>query len=84
MTILQFGEGNFLRGFADRMIEGMNRSSGFDGHVQIVQPREKESDAARLLNARGGRYHVVLRGIEQGTAVERIEERKEVVRRNAT
>ena len=74
MTILQFGEGNFLRGFADRMIEGMNRSSGFDGHVQIVQPREKESDAARLLNARGGRYHVVLRGIEQGTAVERIEE----------
>ena len=34
-----------------RMIEEMNRSSGFDGHVQIVQPREKESDAARLLNA---------------------------------
>ncbi|MBP5321217.1 MAG: tagaturonate reductase [Kiritimatiellae bacterium] len=74
MVILQFGEGNFLRCFADRMIEGMNRNAGLAATVQIVQPRERESEAARLLNARGGRFHIALRGMEGGRPVERIEE----------
>ncbi len=36
--VLQFGEGNFLRGFVDWMIDGMNRKGLFGGRVVVVQP----------------------------------------------
>ena len=36
--IIQFGEGGFLRGFADWMIHKINKSSDFNGSVVVVQP----------------------------------------------
>lgn len=36
--ILQFGEGNFLRAFANWMIHEMNKKAGFDAGVVVVQP----------------------------------------------
>ena len=35
---LQFGEGNFLRGFVDWMIDRLNKEADFDGGVVVVQP----------------------------------------------
>ncbi len=73
--ILQFGEGNFLRCFIDWMVQRMNDRAGFDGAVQIIQPIGDElSEASRILNARGGRYHTCLRGFMDGRQVEEIEE----------
>ena len=73
--VLQFGEGNFLRGFVDWMIQGMNERAGFDGAVQIIQPRGTELNVtSKLLNARGGRYHTCLRGVSGGKTVEEIGE----------
>ena len=73
--ILQFGEGNFLRCFIDWMVQKMNDNAAFDGAVQIIQPiGEKLSPPAEILNARGGRYHTCLRGVENGETLEEIEE----------
>ena len=36
--VLQFGEGNFLRGFVDWMIDKLNKENGGDYGVTIVQP----------------------------------------------
>ena len=73
--ILQFGEGNFLRCFIDWMVQRMNDRAGFDGQVQIIQPiGDKLCVPSEILNARGGKYHTCLRGIEAGKTVEEIEE----------
>ena len=38
--VIQFGEGGFLRGFADWMIQKVNDATDFDGSVVVVQPIE--------------------------------------------
>lgn len=64
VRVLQFGGGNFLRCFADRMIDRMNAAGLFDGGVVIVQRSEVET-----LNAQGGCYTVVSRGVSDGETV---------------
>lgn len=67
ITILQFGEGNFLRGFADWMIDKIN-SDGLTAHgVAVVQPIEQ--GISDLLNQQDGLYHVTLQGIKNGQPV---------------
>ncbi len=39
--IIQFGEGGFLRGFFDWMLQKMNDANVFDGSAVVVQPIEK-------------------------------------------
>ena len=73
--ILQFGEGVFLRCFADWMVQRMNDRAGFDGAVQIIQPRHAElREESAALNAAGGRYRVILRGLSGGRSVETAED----------
>jgi tagaturonate reductase len=72
--VMQFGEGNFMRAFIDWMIQRMNATAGFGAAVQVVQPRgTKPGGAAEALNAQGGKYTVVLRGLVDGNAVETFE-----------
>src|SRR5262245_54220840 len=71
-TVLQFGSGRFLRAFADLFIHQANESASPVGKVVVVQSTGGER--AGGLNHQGGRYHVVVRGLEGGTAVERVEE----------
>ena len=40
VKVIQFGEGGFLRGFADWMIQKMNEQTDFNGSVAVVQPIE--------------------------------------------
>lgn len=70
-SILQFGSGRFLRAFADLFIHQQNQGSNPPGKVVIVQ--STGGDRAGGLNTQGGRYHVVLRGIENGQVVDRVE-----------
>ena len=70
-TVLQFGSGRFLRGFADLFISHANTGGQNIGRVVIVQ---STGDArAAGLNQGGGRYHVVVRGYENGEVVDRVE-----------
>src|SRR5438105_12840016 len=70
-TILQFGTGRFLRAFADRFIHQANEEGQDVGRVVVVQ--STGDDAANRLNAAGGKYHVVVRGLENGQRVDRVE-----------
>lgn len=69
--ILQFGEGNFLRAFADWMIQKMNRKIGFNAGVNVVQPLA--SGMVEMLNKQDGLYHVYLKGMKNGEAVKEYE-----------
>ncbi len=63
-TVIQFGEGNFLRGFFDYFLDVMNKKGLYDGKAVVVQPRAGGKCA--LLNAQDCKYNLYLRGIENG------------------
>src|SRR5260370_452690 len=70
-TILQFGTGRFLRAFADRFIHQANEDGQNVGRVVIVQ--STGSDVADQINAVGGKYQILVRGLENGAVVDRAE-----------
>ena len=59
---IQFGEGGFLRGFADWMIQKINDSTDFEGSVVVVQPIEK--GLCGLLEKQNCVYTHLIRGTE--------------------
>lgn len=67
--VLQIGEGNFLRAFADYLIDIMNEKNLFSGSVVLCQPIER--GLCDEINAQNGLYTLVLRGIESGEVVEK-------------
>jgi len=69
--IVQFGEGNFLRAFADWMVTRMNRQTDFNASVVVVQPRA--GGAVARLQAQDCLYHVHLQGLSQGQVVDTFE-----------
>src|SRR5690242_18663173 len=66
--VVQFGEGNFLRGFADWMIDTMNNRGLFNGHAVVVQPMKQ--GMVKVLNEQDGIYTLLLRGTHNGQPVE--------------
>ena len=67
-TILQFGEGAFLRGFVDWMVDVANEKGCFNAGVTIIQPLP--TGTADLLNEQDGLYTLLLRGVEGGRPCE--------------
>lgn len=63
-TIIQFGEGNFLRGFFDYFLDGMNKKGLYDGKAVVVQPIAM--GRSQELNEQDCKYNLYLRGIENG------------------
>jgi tagaturonate reductase len=70
-TILQLGAGRFLRGFFDRFVQEANDAGRDVGRVVVVQ--STAGRRAELLSKSGGSYHVLVRGIESGEIVDRVE-----------
>ena len=68
--MIQFGEGGFLRGFADWMLQIANEKKVFDGKVVVVQPIEK--GMCDMLTAQGCVYTHLCRGAE-GVDVKKID-----------
>ena len=60
--IIQFGEGGFLRGFADWMIQKVNDTTDFGGSVVVVQPIE--NGMCNMLTKQNCVYTHICRGIE--------------------
>ena len=63
-TVIQFGEGNFLRGFFDWFLDGLNKQGLYDGKAVVVQPRAGGKTAG--LVEQNCKYNLYLRGIENG------------------
>ena len=68
VRVLQYGEGNFLRAFADWKIDILNEKTDFNGNVVIVQPLKR--GLGDMLNEQKGLYTTVLRGVQGGKTVE--------------
>lgn len=66
-TIIQFGSGNFLRGFADHFIHILNEKGLYDGKAVIVQPTK--GGKTSIINEQKGRYNLFLRGIKNGEEI---------------
>lgn len=66
-TILQFGTGRFLRGFADVFIDQMNKQGLYSGKIVVVQPTAGKT--YETINRYHGVYHLFLRGVDQGKTV---------------
>ena len=67
--VLQFGEGNFLRGFVDWMIDRLNKENGGDYGVVLVQPLSSPM-LDKFINDQDGLYDLYLRGLLNGEKVE--------------
>ncbi|MCR4950079.1 MAG: tagaturonate reductase [Solobacterium sp.] len=67
--VLQFGEGNFLRAFADYWFDVSNEKAGWNGKCVLVTPI---SGALHdIINDQEGLYTLYLRGRENGEKVDR-------------
>ena len=67
VRVLQFGDGNFLRGFADWIVDILNEKTDFNGDIQIVRPLRKGS--TKKNDEQDGLYHVALMGLQNGKRV---------------
>lgn len=77
-TVIQFGEGVFLRGFAEDFLHKMNEQGTYDGKAVIVQPRN--SNKVEALNKQNCEYTLILRGVHKGKEVNDFIEVKSVSR----
>jgi tagaturonate reductase len=68
IRVLQFGQGNFLRGFVDWQLDVLNEQCGLDFGVVVVRPTSRSK--APLLDTQGGRYTTVLRGLDAQGALQ--------------
>ena len=66
--VLQFGEGNFLRAFADYWFDMANEKAGWNGKCVLVQPIAQ--GLAEQINRQEGLYTLYLRGRQNGEKVD--------------
>ncbi len=69
IKVVQFGEGNFLRTFVDYYFDNLN-AKGYDYSVSIVKPIPFGS--LENFKKQNNKYHVILRGMENGNEVEKV------------
>ncbi|MBQ8204049.1 MAG: tagaturonate reductase [Clostridia bacterium] len=65
--IIQFGEGGFLRGFADWMVKILNEEADFNAAVTVVQPIKQ--GMCETLSKQNCNYTHIMRGLRGGEAV---------------
>lgn len=68
VKILQFGNGNFLRGFTDWMIEKSNQAGVFDGDIHIVQVHSKSAN--NPMKDQDCLFHVIEKGLKKGKLIQ--------------
>ena len=62
LKVIQFGEGGFLRGFVDWMLQIVNEKTDFNGSVTVVQPIK--NGLCDVLTEQGCVYTHLCRGVE--------------------
>jgi len=65
-TVVQFGTGAFLRGFADYFIDDANRRGAFGGSIVAVSSTGSSRDA--VLNEQDGLFTLAIQGLDRGEA----------------
>lgn len=70
IKVLQYGEGNFLRTFVDVYFDTLNKNGRGMYAVNIVKPIT--FGTLERFERQDNKYHIVLRGMEKGQAVENV------------
>ena len=70
VKVLQYGEGNFLRTFVDVYFDALNKNDGGMYAVNIVKPIT--FGTLERFERQENKYHIVLRGMENGKSVENV------------
>lgn len=70
IKVLQYGEGNFLRTFVDVYFDTLNKNGRGSYAVNIVKPITWGT--LERFERQNNKYHIVLRGMENGQAVENV------------
>ncbi|KAF1299157.1 altronate oxidoreductase [Enterococcus sp. JM4C] len=65
--VIQFGEGNFMRGFVDWQLQQMNQQQLFEGSAVVVQPIQQ--GLGEMLAEQDNLYTVLLEGILDGQTI---------------
>lgn len=68
IKIVQFGGGNFMRGFTDYIIDKLNREAGFNAGIVNVQPTTGGS--VHKLEEQDNLYTLFSRGIKKGEIID--------------
>lgn len=68
VKILQFGNGNFLRGFTDWLVEKSNQAEVFNGDIHIVQVHSKSAN--NPMKDQDCLFHVIEQGLKKGELVQ--------------
>jgi len=66
IKFLQFGQGNFMRGFFDWQVDLLNERSGLNAGVVVVRPRG--GSGSPLLDVQDGLFTTVVRGLDESGA----------------
>ncbi|MCM8568416.1 tagaturonate reductase [Gramella jeungdoensis] len=64
IKVIQYGEGNFLRAFVDYIIDKLNKETGFNAGVAVVQPLA--GGLIDVLNEQDGLYNLFMKGVKKG------------------
>ena len=67
VKVLQFGDGNFMRGFMDWIIDILNEKTAFSGAVQIIRPLRRSNIEKKC--EQDGLYHVIQKGLLNGNTI---------------
>ena len=70
VKILQYGQGNFLRAFVDVYFDTLNKTETGGYVVNII--KSTPSGSIESFEKQNNKYHVVLRGTENGQTVENV------------
>ncbi|MEJ5104005.1 tagaturonate reductase [Chryseobacterium sp. MYb328] len=68
IKIVQFGGGNFMRGFTDYVIDQLNKKAGFNAGIANVQPTQGGS--VHKLEEQDNLYTLFTRGIKKGEIID--------------
>lgn len=71
IKILQIGEGNFLRAFAEHFIQEANEKGIYDGKVAVCQPR-KNTKVINALKNQECKYNILLKGRLNGEVINEV------------
>ncbi len=69
VKVLQYGDGNFLRAFADLFFDRANQA-GWGGSVAVVQPRTPRTERCDAWNEQDCLFTVLVRGRADGQVVD--------------
>lgn len=73
VKIVQFGTGNFLKGFIDCIVQALNQKTSLNAGIVAVKLRRGNEEQIDQINKQDGLFTLNVRGLENGHLVDSLE-----------